>query len=48
VVDISMPDFTLEEITAVAGYAKSYQLLKDNVATGDTINIPSGVHVTAA
>lgn len=33
-------EYTIEEITATTGYAKSYQLKKDNTYVGDKIDIP--------
>ena len=42
-VNITIPaaaEYTIEEITATTGYAKSYQLKKDNTYVGDKIDIP--------
>ena len=42
-VNITIPaaaEYTIEEITATTGYAKSYQLKKDDTYIGDKIDIP--------
>ena len=40
-------EYTIAEVTTTAGYAKSYQLKKDNVAVGATIDIPKDLVVSA-
>lgn len=45
VVDIKVPNYTVEKSTESGGYAAIYQLMKDGVATGAAINIPKDMVV---
>ena len=48
-VDITVPDYTITKATtADSGFAATYQLFKGGVATGDKINIPKDMVVSAA
>ena len=48
-VDISVPEYTITKAaTADTGYAATYQLFKGSTATGDKINIPKDMVVSAA
>ena len=48
-VDISVPEYTITKAaTADTGYAATYQLFKGATATGDKINIPKDMVVSAA
>lgn len=47
-VDISVPEYTITKATtADSGYAATYQLFKGGVATGDKINVPKDMVVSA-
>lgn len=47
-VDISVPEYTITKaVTADTGYSATYQLFKGGVATGDKINIPKDMVVSA-
>ena len=45
VVDIKVPNYTVEKSTESGEYAAIYQLMKDGVATGAAINIPKDMVV---
>ena len=45
VVDIKVPNYTVEKSTESSKYAAIYQLMKDGVATGAAINIPKDMVV---
>lgn len=45
VVDIKVPNYTVEKSTESGKYAAIYQLMKDGVATGAAINIPKDMVV---
>ena len=44
-VDIAVPGYTIEKAADSGDYASIYQLMKDGVATGATINIPKDMVV---
>ena len=47
-VDITVPEYTITRATtADAGYSATYQLFKGGVATGDKINVPKDMVVSA-
>ena len=48
-VDVTVPEYTITKAaTADSGYAATYQLFKGATATGDKINIPKDMVVSAA